>query len=153
MEECLNYNACLKLDDTDFNATNPGVWVHRIHELKSLDKFTNWEQYKSDKPIQEDKMVKKIDLTDTSTETIDPSVSLADTNDSSIGPILNMLSQMDWKLWEMHNKSDRIDKMLAAVEDVKSLFRVHLMNDGTQSNSVEEVSGKPTSIICKLFKK
>ena len=51
MEECLNYNACLKLDDTDFNATNPGVWVHRIHELKSLDKFTNWEQYKSDKPI------------------------------------------------------------------------------------------------------
>ena len=41
----------LKLDDTDFNATNPGVWVHRIHELKSLDKFTNWEQYKSDKPI------------------------------------------------------------------------------------------------------
>ena len=44
-------NDMSKLDDTDFNATNPGVWVHRIHELKSLDKFTDWEQYKSDKPI------------------------------------------------------------------------------------------------------
>ena len=39
-------------------------------------------------------MVKKIDLTDTSTETL---ASPTDTNDSSIGPILNMLSQIDWK--------------------------------------------------------
>ena len=59
-------------------------------------------------------MVKKIDLTDTSTETIDPSVSLADTNDSSIGPILNMLSQMDWKLWEMYKTMKRFEKLYEA---------------------------------------
>ena len=59
-------------------------------------------------------MVKKIDLTDTSTETIDPSVSLADTNDSSIGPILNMLSQIDWKLWEMYKTMKRFEKLFEA---------------------------------------
>ena len=59
-------------------------------------------------------MVKKIDLTDTSTETIDPSVSLADTNDSSIGPILNMLSQIDWKLWEIYKTTKRFEKLFEA---------------------------------------
>jgi len=32
-------------------------------------------------------------------------------------------------------------------------MRVHLMNDGSQSSSVEEESGKPKSIVGKLFKK
>jgi hypothetical protein len=52
----------------------------------------------------------------------------------------------------MHNKSDRIDKILSAVEDVKSLFRVHFMNEGSQSTAVKEESGKPNTVIGKLFK-
>lgn len=44
----LNYNATIKIDDTDFNATNPGVWCHRVHDLMASDKFTNWHKYKDD---------------------------------------------------------------------------------------------------------
>ena len=51
--EQLNYNACIKIDDTDFKATNPGVWVHRVHDLKNTDRFTDWREYTKDKPIKE----------------------------------------------------------------------------------------------------
>jgi hypothetical protein len=41
---------------------------------------------------------------------------------------------------------------LSAVDDVKSLLRVHLMNDTSDSSSIQQVEGKPNSIIGKLFK-
>jgi len=50
--EQLGYNACIKIDDTDFNATNKGVWTHRVHDLMDRDRFTQWDQYKSDKIIE-----------------------------------------------------------------------------------------------------
>ena len=56
-------------------------------------------------------MVKKIDLTDTSTETMEPPVN---TNDADISPILNMLSQIDWKLWEMYKTMKRFEKLYEA---------------------------------------
>jgi hypothetical protein len=43
-----NYNATIKLDDKDFEATNPGVWTHRLHDLLDSTKFTDWDQYKED---------------------------------------------------------------------------------------------------------
>lgn len=43
-----NYNATLKLDDKDFEATNPGVWTHRLHTLLDTKVFTDWDQYKDD---------------------------------------------------------------------------------------------------------
>lgn len=43
-----NYNACIKIDDKDFNASNPGVWVHQLHDLMPRDKFTDWAQYGKD---------------------------------------------------------------------------------------------------------
>jgi hypothetical protein len=43
-----NYNATIKLDDKDFEATNPGVWTHRLHDLLDSNKFTDWDQYKED---------------------------------------------------------------------------------------------------------
>ena len=46
-----NYNTMLKLDDKDFNATNPGVWSHNLHELMDRKKFTSWDQYKDDKIV------------------------------------------------------------------------------------------------------
>jgi hypothetical protein len=48
----LGYNATIKLDDTDFNATNPGVWCHAVHDLIPTTKFTNWDQYTSDEIIK-----------------------------------------------------------------------------------------------------
>jgi hypothetical protein len=52
-ESLLNYNACLKIDDKDFRASNPGVWVHRVHDLKDPDKFTDWSKYTNDEVINE----------------------------------------------------------------------------------------------------
>jgi len=50
--DLLGYNACLKLDDRDFDATNPGVWVHRVHDLKDKTVFTNWSKYTKDKVVK-----------------------------------------------------------------------------------------------------
>ena len=44
----LGYNACLKIDDKDFDASNPGVWVHRVHDLKNKSVFTDWSKYTTD---------------------------------------------------------------------------------------------------------
>lgn len=46
--ELLNYNAVLKIDDRDFEATNPGVWCHRVHDLMNSKHFTDWDQYTKD---------------------------------------------------------------------------------------------------------
>lgn len=46
-----NYNAMIKLDDRDFDSTNPGVWCHRLHDLMSTETFTPWQHYQKDKPI------------------------------------------------------------------------------------------------------
>ena len=48
----LNYNATLKIDDKDFNATNPGVWCHSVHALMDRRKFTDWTKYKKDTVIK-----------------------------------------------------------------------------------------------------
>mgnify|MGYP003339074242 CR=1 FL=1 len=48
----LGYNATLKLDDRDFQATNPGVWCHTLHDLMDRDKFTSWDLYTKDEIIK-----------------------------------------------------------------------------------------------------
>jgi hypothetical protein len=47
----LNYNATLKIDDKDFDATNPGVWCHSIHTLQKRSVFTEWSKYTKDESI------------------------------------------------------------------------------------------------------
>ena len=47
----LGYNAVLKLDDRDFQATNPGVWCWNIHDLKQRDYFTSWDAYTQDERL------------------------------------------------------------------------------------------------------
>lgn len=49
--EQLGYNACLKIDDKDFDTSNPGVWVHKIHDLKKRETFTDWSKYTTDEII------------------------------------------------------------------------------------------------------
>lgn len=48
----LGYNACIKIDDKDFNATNEGVWVHSLHNLMDRSVFTDWGQYTQDHIIK-----------------------------------------------------------------------------------------------------
>lgn len=48
----LGYNATIKLDDKDFNSTNPGVWCHSLHDLLDRNKFTNWSKYTQDEVIK-----------------------------------------------------------------------------------------------------
>jgi hypothetical protein len=43
-----NYNTMIKIDDNDFDATNPGVWTHSLHSLMSRRTFTDWDQYTED---------------------------------------------------------------------------------------------------------
>ena len=47
----LGYNATLKLDDKDFDATNPGVWCHSVHELQNRAVFTDWSKYAKDETL------------------------------------------------------------------------------------------------------
>lgn len=47
----LGYNAVLKIDDTGFGRSNPGVWCHMLHDLQDRDVFTHWSAYKDDKPL------------------------------------------------------------------------------------------------------
>ena len=47
-----NYNATLKLDDIDFDSTNPGVWTHNLHKLMDRRKFTPWTDYSKDEVIK-----------------------------------------------------------------------------------------------------
>lgn len=49
--QLLGYNATIKLDDKSFNASNPGVWCHLLHDLQSRRVFTPWDAYKQDKII------------------------------------------------------------------------------------------------------
>jgi hypothetical protein len=46
-----NYNTMLKIDDMDFDATNPGVWTHHLHSLMKRETFTSWDQYQEDKTV------------------------------------------------------------------------------------------------------
>jgi len=47
----LNYNTTIKLDDRDFESTNPGVWCHSLHDLKNRAVFTDWSKYSQDEVI------------------------------------------------------------------------------------------------------
>lgn len=47
-----NYNTMIKIDDKDFNATNPGVWTHSLHKLMDRDSFTSWDRYSNDEVIK-----------------------------------------------------------------------------------------------------
>ena len=44
----MGYNSTVKIDDNDFESTNPGVWCHKLHDLMDSSKYTNWKQYKAD---------------------------------------------------------------------------------------------------------
>ena len=50
--ESWNYNTMIKIDDKDFNSSNPGVWTHSLHELMDRKCFTSWDKYALDKILK-----------------------------------------------------------------------------------------------------
>ena len=48
-----NYNTMLKIDDKGFEESNPGVWCHSLHDLMDRSKFTEWNDYKNDKIVDD----------------------------------------------------------------------------------------------------
>jgi hypothetical protein len=46
-----NYNTMIKIDDRDFDATNPGVWTHSLHTLMNRETFTDWSDYEKDQTL------------------------------------------------------------------------------------------------------
>lgn len=49
-----NPNLTIKIDDIDFNATNPGVWCLNHHEVTDSNRFTDWQDYGTDVVIELD---------------------------------------------------------------------------------------------------
>ena len=47
-----NYNATLKLDDTTWGHSNPGVWCHSVHNLMDRSVYTDWREYVGDTVIK-----------------------------------------------------------------------------------------------------
>lgn len=47
-----NYNTMLKIDDKDFNATNPGVWSMPMGAITQRKYFTPWRNYNNDEIIK-----------------------------------------------------------------------------------------------------
>jgi len=48
----LGYNATIKLDDTNFAHSNPGVWCHGVHALTKRSTFTDWSKYTKDEIVK-----------------------------------------------------------------------------------------------------
>jgi hypothetical protein len=48
----LNYNTVIKIDDVDFQATNPGVWCWNLKDLTVRSVFTHWSKYTQDQIIK-----------------------------------------------------------------------------------------------------
>lgn len=45
---------CFKIDDIDFNKSNPGVWTSTMSKFKEQSGFTKWDEYKNDEPIEQE---------------------------------------------------------------------------------------------------
>lgn len=50
--QLLNYNTTIKIDDKDFDSTNPGVWCWSLHDLMDRKRFTDWSKYKEDEVLK-----------------------------------------------------------------------------------------------------
>jgi len=47
-----NYNTTLKIDDSTWGKSNPGVWTHHLTSLMSKETYTHWDQYTQDTEIK-----------------------------------------------------------------------------------------------------
>lgn len=47
-----NYNTMLKIDDLNYDYSNPGIWTHSLHDLMDRSKFTSWNEYTKDQVLK-----------------------------------------------------------------------------------------------------
>lgn len=47
-----NYNTMLKIDDLNYNYSNPGIWTHSLHDLMDRSVFTSWNEYNKDQILK-----------------------------------------------------------------------------------------------------
>lgn len=48
----LNYNATIKIDDKDFDATNIGIWCVPLTDLTKREYYNTWDVYKNDEIVK-----------------------------------------------------------------------------------------------------
>lgn len=48
----LNYNATIKIDDKDYESTNPGIWCVPLTDLTKREYYNTWDVYKSDEIVK-----------------------------------------------------------------------------------------------------
>ena len=46
-----NYNATVKIDDSTWGHSNPGVWCHSLHSLMNRNAYTDWREYIGDTEV------------------------------------------------------------------------------------------------------
>lgn len=66
-----NINLTIKIDDSNFGATNPGVWCLNHHEITDSNRFTAWSEYTDDKVIDIDKKEEQYALADVDISAMD----------------------------------------------------------------------------------
>jgi len=52
MVQFLGYNATIKIDDSGFDKSNPGVWCHQLNTLTTRQAFTSWDEYTKDESVE-----------------------------------------------------------------------------------------------------
>lgn len=53
-------NLTVKIDDSDFNHTNRGVWCLSVRDILDSNRFTGWEEYGHDKVVMRDDDIKEL---------------------------------------------------------------------------------------------
>lgn len=113
--EISNVNLTVKIDDVDFNATNPGVWCMHFREVTDSNRFTDWTEYSADTVINYEILA---------SETL-PTSAL---NDSLAG--LDLVSKSSLKP-ENEEEKTAPNPVIANVEDALEAY-----TEGTTSDSL-----------------
>ena len=78
-------NLTVKIDDVDFNATNPGVWCLHYSQLLDSNRFTGWNEYGTDQVI--DAPVENVvpEVAVESVSTVETPSAPVELNDNTVG--------------------------------------------------------------------
>jgi hypothetical protein len=70
-------NLTIKIDDSNFGETNPGVWCLNHHEVTDSNRFTHWKEYGDDMIINAPSAVKSLSVTEKVAVVIQPRANVA----------------------------------------------------------------------------
>lgn len=139
--ETSNANLTIKIDDIDFNSTNPGVWCMHYAQVADSNRFTGWTDYVADTVIETatynpkvaallDSMTNKVSVVDKLAEYRSLSkIKPAPANEQNIGLDNNTKSVPEEK--DTHKSEESLEDIIKAVGDAtkpnrKVLTRTHI---------------------------